>query len=99
MSRFPLFSHAVCPNSSWMLRKLLWLQIFDEHMPGPNQLSKLREDVEVTADDLLRVPVVCPAANCARRIKGKTEGSCMHSGERSAQGSLHRKLNAFSMPA
>ena len=27
-------------------------------MPGPNQLSKLRQDVEVTADDLLRVPEV-----------------------------------------
>jgi malate synthase len=31
-------------------------QIFDEHMPGPNQLSRLREDVHVTRDDLLHVP-------------------------------------------
>ncbi len=28
--------------------------IFDEHMKGPNQLDKLREDVSVTAEDLLR---------------------------------------------
>ena len=34
------------------------LQVFDDNMPGPNQLSKLRQDVEVTADDLLRVPEV-----------------------------------------
>lgn len=27
-------------------------------MPTPNQLGKMREDVEVTAADLLRVPVV-----------------------------------------
>ncbi|HEX2830915.1 MAG TPA: malate synthase A [Burkholderiales bacterium] len=27
--------------------------IFDEHMPGPNQLAKQRDDVSVTADDLL----------------------------------------------
>lgn len=30
--------------------------MFDEHMPGANQLTKLREDVNVTADDLLAVP-------------------------------------------
>ena len=30
--------------------------VFDEHMPGPNQLSVLRDDVAVTRDDLLRVP-------------------------------------------
>jgi malate synthase len=30
--------------------------IFDEVMPGPNQLDRLREDVKVEADDLLRVP-------------------------------------------
>ena len=30
--------------------------IFDKHMPGKNQLDVLREDVSVTADDLLRVP-------------------------------------------
>jgi malate synthase len=29
---------------------------FDEVMRGPNQLSVLREDVSVTADDLLRIP-------------------------------------------
>ena len=28
-------------------------------MRGPNQLNKLREDVEVTVEDLLRVPEVC----------------------------------------
>ncbi|MBL8954140.1 MAG: malate synthase A [Myxococcaceae bacterium] len=30
--------------------------IFDEHMKGKNQLSRLREDVKVTAADLLGVP-------------------------------------------
>ncbi len=29
-------------------------EIFDAHMPGPNQLSKLREDVVVGPEDLLR---------------------------------------------
>ncbi len=32
------------------------MRIFDEHMPGPNQLHRLREDVRVTAGDLLEVP-------------------------------------------
>jgi malate synthase len=31
-------------------------EIFDAHMPGPNQIDDLREDVKVTAEDLLRVP-------------------------------------------
>ena len=31
-------------------------QIFDEGMTGPNQLARLREDVRVTAGDLLEVP-------------------------------------------
>lgn len=31
-------------------------EIFDRHMPGPNQLERLREDVEVGAADLLRMP-------------------------------------------
>src|SRR5262249_15002663 len=30
--------------------------IFDERMKGPNQLRELREDVKVTAQDLLKVP-------------------------------------------
>ncbi|HMV67062.1 MAG TPA: malate synthase A [Myxococcota bacterium] len=30
--------------------------IFDEHMPGPNQIARQREDVQVAAADLLRVP-------------------------------------------
>jgi malate synthase len=30
--------------------------IFDEHMPAPNQLARLRADVRVTAADLLAVP-------------------------------------------
>ena len=33
------------------------MDIFDKHMPGPNQLERLREDVEVSAADLLQVPV------------------------------------------
>ncbi|HZF15147.1 MAG TPA: malate synthase A [Steroidobacteraceae bacterium] len=32
------------------------MEIFDTHMPGPNQLQRLREDVSVTAKDLLSVP-------------------------------------------
>jgi malate synthase len=32
------------------------MEIFDKHMPGPNQLERLREDVKVGAGDLLRVP-------------------------------------------
>jgi malate synthase len=31
-------------------------EIFDAHMPGENQLGNLREDVHVTAADLVRVP-------------------------------------------
>ena len=30
--------------------------VFDEHMPGPHQINRQREDVEVTAADLLQVP-------------------------------------------
>jgi malate synthase len=30
--------------------------VFDEYMPGPNQLDKMREDVSVTAADLIAVP-------------------------------------------
>jgi malate synthase len=30
--------------------------VFDAHMPGPHQMHVLREDVAVTAEDLLRVP-------------------------------------------
>src|SRR5688572_31499354 len=29
-------------------------RVFDEHMPGPNQLDRKREDVRVKRDDLLR---------------------------------------------
>lgn len=32
------------------------LDIFNQHLHGPNQLTRLREDVAVTADDLLQVP-------------------------------------------
>lgn len=31
-------------------------QVFDQHMPGPNQMQRLREDVRVSAADLLAVP-------------------------------------------
>jgi len=31
-------------------------EIFDAHMPGPNQLARSRDDVHSTAADLLRVP-------------------------------------------
>ncbi|MCL6575392.1 malate synthase A [Kyrpidia sp.] len=32
------------------------MEVFDRLMPGPNQLSRKREDVHVTADDLLAIP-------------------------------------------
>ncbi len=32
------------------------LQAFNRHMPGPNQIDYQREDVRVTAEDLLQVP-------------------------------------------
>jgi len=32
------------------------LEIFDQHMPGKNQLDRLREDVTVNAADLLAIP-------------------------------------------
>jgi len=32
------------------------LKAFDKHMPQPNQIGRLREDVNVTAADLLQVP-------------------------------------------
>lgn len=31
-------------------------EIFDAHMPGPNQIANKREDVHTTAADLLRIP-------------------------------------------
>ena len=31
-------------------------EVFDEHMKGPNQISRKREDVHITAKDLLAVP-------------------------------------------
>jgi malate synthase len=31
-------------------------QVFDEYMPGPNQIDRKREDVHVTAKDLLTIP-------------------------------------------
>jgi malate synthase len=30
-------------------------KVFDEHMPGPNQIDRKREDVRVTRDELLRI--------------------------------------------
>jgi malate synthase len=32
------------------------MEVFDRYMPGPNQLDKRREDIQVTAADLLTVP-------------------------------------------
>jgi len=34
----------------------LAMEIFDRYMPEPNQLDRLRDDVQLTADDLLRLP-------------------------------------------
>lgn len=33
------------------------MEVFDKHMPGPNQLNNLRKDVNITAQDLLRTPL------------------------------------------
>ena len=32
------------------------LEVFDAHMPGPNQLNRRHPELNVTAEDLLRVP-------------------------------------------
>jgi malate synthase len=32
------------------------MEVFDRHMPGPNQMDRLDTDLEVTAEDLLQVP-------------------------------------------
>jgi malate synthase len=32
------------------------MEIFDKHMPAPNQVDRLRRDVEVSAADLIAVP-------------------------------------------
>ncbi|MCI0401720.1 MAG: malate synthase A [Gammaproteobacteria bacterium] len=32
------------------------MEVFDEHMPTPNQIHRLRDDVQVSAPDLLQVP-------------------------------------------
>jgi len=32
------------------------MEVFDQHMPGPNQLERRNESLEITAEDLLRVP-------------------------------------------
>jgi len=42
------------------------LDIFDEFMPQPNQLDKQREDVQVSADDLLQVPTGAITENGVR---------------------------------
>ena len=42
-------------------------QIFDEHMPQPNQIDKKREDVHVTRENLLEVSetkLVCACFCC-----------------------------------
>src|SRR5262249_19720348 len=31
-------------------------EIFDKHMPGPNQITRLRDDVRISAADLVKVP-------------------------------------------
>lgn len=37
----------------------LALEIFNEHMPQPNQIDKKREDVHVTRENLLEVLPAC----------------------------------------
>jgi len=41
--------------------------IFDEHMPGPNQLSKQRDDVNVAAEDLLDFRPTTPITEAGLR--------------------------------
>jgi malate synthase len=46
-------------DGTWVAHPLmvsLVRELFDANMPGPNQIDRLREDVHVTAADLLRVP-------------------------------------------
>jgi malate synthase len=49
------------------------MEIFDEHMPGPNQLERTREDVVVTRADLLRVPEGTPhrSGPAPQRARGR----------------------------
>jgi malate synthase len=42
------------------------LDIFDEFMPQPNQINKQRDDVQVSADDLLQVPTGAITENGVR---------------------------------
>ncbi|MEO8610682.1 MAG: malate synthase A [Chloroflexota bacterium] len=42
------------------------LDIFDEFMPQPNQIDKQRDDVQVSADDLLQVPTGAITENGVR---------------------------------
>ncbi|HEV7869036.1 MAG TPA: malate synthase A, partial [Chthoniobacteraceae bacterium] len=41
--------------------------VFDEHMPGPNQLSKQRDDVNVSAEDLLNFQPTSPITEAGLR--------------------------------
>jgi malate synthase len=46
-------------DGSWVSHPVfvpICMQVFEQYMPGPNQIDRLREDVRVTAADLLRVP-------------------------------------------
>ncbi len=46
-------------DGTWVAHPLLApiaKAVFDKHMPGPNQIHNLREDVQVIAADLLRMP-------------------------------------------
>lgn len=47
----------------------LALEIFNEHMPQPNQIDKKREDVHVTQANLLEV-LPTPLTQCQMRCSG-----------------------------
>lgn len=54
----------------------LALEIFNEHMPQPNQIDKKREDVRVTRENLLEVRLclsfsLCMPASSAALVQGK----------------------------
>jgi malate synthase len=47
-------------DGTWVAHPAHWSRwqrkSFDQHMPGPNQLDRLREDDRIRAEDLLQVP-------------------------------------------
>ncbi len=59
-------------------------EIFDAHMPGPNQLDVMREDVNVTRGGSARA---CPRARAPRRASATTSASACSTSRRGSAAS------------